>query len=331
MSALNGDNITEPSANTPWYDGPAADRAPRDRRDRRRPAHDGPFRMPVQWVNRPDLDFRGFSGTVVGGTVRAGRPRSGCCPRGTQSTVDADRHLRRRPRRRPSPASRSRSRSPTRSTSAAATSSPPPTPRPRSPTSSRPTSSGWTRSRCCRAGPTCSSSARAPSAPPSASPKYKVNVNTLEHTAAKTLRAQRDRRLQPHARPRRSRSTPTPRTATWAASSSSTGSPTTRSAPACCTSRCGARTTSTGRPSTSTRHARAALKGHKPAVVWFTGLSGAGKSTIANLVEKRLHAAGRAHLPARRRQRPPRPQPRPRLHRGRPGREHPPRRRGRRG
>ena len=35
------------------------------------------------------------------------------------------------------------------------------------------------------------------------------------------------------------------------------------------------------------------LKGHRPCIVWFTGLSGAGKSTIANLVEKRLHAAGR--------------------------------------
>jgi bifunctional enzyme CysN/CysC len=38
---------------------------------------------------------------------------------------------------------------------------------------------------------------------------------------------------------------------------------------------------------------RAALKGQKPCVLWFTGLSGAGKSTIANLVEKQLHALGR--------------------------------------
>ena len=41
------------------------------------------------------------------------------------------------------------------------------------------------------------------------------------------------------------------------------------------------------------REAHARLKGQKPAVLWFTGLSGAGKSTIANLVEKKLHAAGR--------------------------------------
>src|SRR4030095_12705643 len=41
------------------------------------------------------------------------------------------------------------------------------------------------------------------------------------------------------------------------------------------------------------KHARATLMGQKPCVIWFTGLSGAGKSTIANLVEKRLHALGR--------------------------------------
>ena len=41
------------------------------------------------------------------------------------------------------------------------------------------------------------------------------------------------------------------------------------------------------------REAHAVLKGQKPAVLWFTGLSGSGKSTIANLVEKKLHAAGR--------------------------------------
>ena len=41
------------------------------------------------------------------------------------------------------------------------------------------------------------------------------------------------------------------------------------------------------------RHARAAMKGQRPMVVWFTGLSGSGKSTIANMVERKLHAAGR--------------------------------------
>ena len=74
--------------------------------------------------------------------------------------------------------------------------------------------------------------------------------------------------------------------------------------------------------------ARAALKHQKPAILWFTGLSGSGKSTIANIVEKQLHAARPPHHAARRRQYAPRPQQRSRLHRCRPRREHPPRRRG---
>ena len=50
-----------------------AHRVPGDGRDRRW-GQSRPFRMPVQWVNRPDLDFRGFSGQIVGGIVRPGRP-----------------------------------------------------------------------------------------------------------------------------------------------------------------------------------------------------------------------------------------------------------------
>src|SRR6202008_2584586 len=46
-----------------------------------------------------------------------------------------------------------------------------------------------------------------------------------------------------------------------------------------------------------TRGARAEIKGQKPAVLWFTGLSGAGKSTIANLVDKKLFARGPPALP----------------------------------
>jgi len=71
ISALNGDNIIEKSANTTWYQGPpllhyletvqiADERG------------EQPFRLPVQWVNRPNLDFRGFCGTVAAGTIRPG-------------------------------------------------------------------------------------------------------------------------------------------------------------------------------------------------------------------------------------------------------------------
>ena len=73
---------------------------------------------------------------------------------------------------------------------------------------------------------------------------------------------------------------------------------------------------------------RAALKQQQPKLLWFTGLCGAGKSTIANLVEAQAARARAPHLPARRRQCPARPQQGSRLHRRRPGREYPPRRRG---
>ncbi|GFE60350.1 sulfate adenylyltransferase subunit CysN [Geobacter sp. AOG2] len=71
ISALNGDNIIEPSANTSWYQGPTlmnyleTVRIEGENREK-------PFRMPVQWVNRPHLDFRGFCGTIAAGIVRPG-------------------------------------------------------------------------------------------------------------------------------------------------------------------------------------------------------------------------------------------------------------------
>ena len=85
MSALRGDNVTERAGNTEWYDGPTLieiletlpvgdERAEQS------------LRMPVQWVNRPDLDFRGFSGQIVGGTVRPGDTVR-VLPAGTTSTV----------------------------------------------------------------------------------------------------------------------------------------------------------------------------------------------------------------------------------------------------
>ncbi len=71
ISALNGDNVLTRSEKTPWYQGPAlleflesvevADTATRK-----------PFRMRVQWVNRPNLDFRGFCGTIASGVVHPG-------------------------------------------------------------------------------------------------------------------------------------------------------------------------------------------------------------------------------------------------------------------
>jgi bifunctional enzyme CysN/CysC len=71
ISARYGDNVTERSSRTPWYSGPTlvdgletieVDDAIGDK----------PFRFPVQWVNRPNLDFRGYAGTVMSGAVKPG-------------------------------------------------------------------------------------------------------------------------------------------------------------------------------------------------------------------------------------------------------------------
>jgi len=73
LSALEGDNVIERSPRTPWYDG-----APLLEHLETLPlaasAAEQPFRMRVQWVNRPHLDFRGFAGTVAAGRIRPGDP-----------------------------------------------------------------------------------------------------------------------------------------------------------------------------------------------------------------------------------------------------------------
>jgi len=71
VSARFGDNIAAPSANTPWYDGPTLV-GHLEEVEVEAARTDGPLRFPVQWVNRPNLDFRGFSGTLAGGVVRVG-------------------------------------------------------------------------------------------------------------------------------------------------------------------------------------------------------------------------------------------------------------------
>ncbi len=71
VSARYGDNLSERSARMPWYDGPSlvGFLETVDVIDERAA---GPFRLPVQWVNRPDLDFRGYCGTIAGGAVKPG-------------------------------------------------------------------------------------------------------------------------------------------------------------------------------------------------------------------------------------------------------------------
>ena len=74
ISGFKGDNITSaPSANTPWYDGPSLIEHLETVEIANAAAQARSFRMPVQWVNRPNLDFRGFSGLIASGEVSPGK------------------------------------------------------------------------------------------------------------------------------------------------------------------------------------------------------------------------------------------------------------------
>ena len=85
ISGFKGDNITGASGNTPWYSGPSLiehlETVPVGGEGEARP-----FRMPVQWVNRPNLDFRGFAGTIASGSVKPGDAVR-ILPSGRTSTV----------------------------------------------------------------------------------------------------------------------------------------------------------------------------------------------------------------------------------------------------
>ena len=86
ISGFKGDNIIAPSDNTPWYTGaPLLAHLETVELDTERDAA-RPFRMPVQWVNRPNLDFRGFSGLIATGSVKPGDAVR-VLPSGKTSTV----------------------------------------------------------------------------------------------------------------------------------------------------------------------------------------------------------------------------------------------------
>ena len=73
LSARYGDNVVTPSVRTPWYGGPTL-LAHLEEIEVATGTGEGAFRLPVQWVNRPNADFRGYAGTVASGTVRPGDP-----------------------------------------------------------------------------------------------------------------------------------------------------------------------------------------------------------------------------------------------------------------
>lgn len=86
VSALKGDNIIAPSANMEWYDGPCLlsylEEVPTGDS-----GESEPFRMPVQWVNRPNSEFRGFAGQISSGRIAPG-DRIRVQPSGRESAID---------------------------------------------------------------------------------------------------------------------------------------------------------------------------------------------------------------------------------------------------
>ncbi|HEY1855906.1 sulfate adenylyltransferase subunit CysN [Acidocella sp.] len=285
ISGFVGDNVTASSTNTPWYSGvPLIQHLETVELDVTS-AGTKKFRMPVQWVNRPNLDFRGFAGLIASGSIRPGDAIR-VLPSGKTSaitrivTLDGDLE-----------------------TAVAG----------QSVTLCFADEIDCSRGDVITAADTpvqvadqfeativwMADEALLPGRPywlklgtqtvtaTIHAPKYQVNVNTLEHTAAKTLElngigvanvtTDRPIPFEPYAENR------------------TLGGFILIDKLSNATVAAGMLNFSLRRSQNVhwqaldvSRETHAGLKNQKPAVLWFTGLSGAGKSTIANLVEKRL-------------------------------------------
>ncbi len=290
LSALKGDNMLVPSAQTPWYHGPTlmACLETVEVDEQRQQQH--PLRLPVQWVNRPNLDFRGFAGTLASGTVRPG-DRIRVQPSGHESTVkrivtaNGDLPL----------AVAGQSITLTLADEIDIS---------RGDIISSADSPAEVADQFEATLVWMSEEAMLPGRPyllkmacltvnaTITEPKYKVDVNTMAHLAAKKLE------LNEIGVCNVSLDRPVPFDAYLA--NRETGG-------FILIDRLSNHTVGAGmlhfalrrahnihlQPVDVDQAARASIKGQRPVVVWFTGLSGAGKSTIANLVEKRLYAMGR--------------------------------------
>lgn len=290
LSALRGDNVTTRSASMPWYAGPALLEHLETVDVRRDDADAAPLRFPVQWVNRPNQDFRGFAGTLVSGRLSAG-DRVRVQPSGRESTVrrivTAAGDL---------PAARAGqavtlvladevdiSRGDVLSLADA----------PAEVADQFETTIVWMHDEPLLPGrPYLLKLGTRTVNATVTDIKYKVNVNTLEHLAAKSLglneigvcNVSLDRAVpfDPYTANR------------------DTGG-------FILVDRIENHTLAAGLIHFALRRAhnihvqaldvdkaaRAAAKAQKPCVIWFTGLSGAGKSTLANALERHLHALGR--------------------------------------
>ncbi|NIF44416.1 sulfate adenylyltransferase subunit CysN [Burkholderia sp. Tr-862] len=290
MSALRGDNVIAPGTRMPWYAGPTLlqhlDTLPIVERVTR----DEPFRLPVQWVNRPHLNFRGYAGSIASGEVRIGE-RVRVLPSGKESRVASV----------ITPAGEAEVARAgeavtltladeidiSRGDMIARADAPPEVADQFEATlvwmHDEPLLPGrpyFVKLGTQTVGATC------------ATPKYKIDVNTREHLAARTLALNeigvcnlsfdRPVAFDPYDRNRH--------TGGFIVIDRFTND-----------------TVGAGMLHFALRRAhnvhwqavdvdrdaRAVQKAQTPRIVWLTGLSGAGKSTIANLVERRLHALGK--------------------------------------
>jgi bifunctional enzyme CysN/CysC len=285
ISGFVGDNITAKSEHTPWYHGDTlmevletieidadADRAK-------------PFRLPVQWVNRPNLDFRGFSGLVAGGTVHPGDGVR-ILPSGKTTTVARvvtfDGDLEEGVAGQSVTLTLADEVDCSRGDVIAAAGDPPQVADQFEATivwmadeEMLPGRSYWLK----LGTQTVTANVQ--------QPKYQINVNTMEHIAAKTLEL--------NAIGVANLSTDRPLVFEPYEANRDLGGfilidKFTNATVAAGMIHFALRRAQNvhWQASDVTREARAALMRQKPAVLWFTGLSGAGKSTIANLVEKKL-------------------------------------------
>lgn len=290
MSAFKGDNITGQSAAMPWYRGTTLmgylETVPVD--EARMAAL--PFRMPVQWVNRPNLDFRGFAGTIASGKIRQG-DRVRVLPSGKEATiariVTMDGDLPQAMAGQAITLTLDSEVDISRGDVLATVESPPEI------ADQFECTVVWFNEEPMLAGRGYLLKIGARTLAATFSDiKYQVNVNTLEHVAAKKLELNAiavcnvilDRPIAFDAY----------------ANNRDTGGfilidrLTNSTVGAGMISFALRRASNIHRqPVDVDKAARAAMKNQKGCVVWFTGLSGSGKSTIANALEKKLHAMGK--------------------------------------
>jgi bifunctional enzyme CysN/CysC len=295
VSGLAGDNVVSASTAMPWYAGPTLlehlDSVPVDA------AADSakPFRMPVQWVNRPHQHFRGFAGQIATGRVAPGTEvrvlPSGRITR-IERIVSADGDLDEAAAGQSATLTLTDEIDCSRGDVIAVAADPPEV------ADQFETTIVWMDEHALLPGRGYRMKIGTQTVTATVQePKYEINVNTLDHLAAKTLElnaigvatltTDRDIVFEPYAT---EGSSPNRALGGFILIDKVSNA----------TVACGMlhfalrRALNIHRQHLEVgRETHALLKGQKPAVLWFTGLSGAGKSTIANLVEKKLAARGR--------------------------------------